>query len=191
VFEFVGGLFSGSMALISDAFHVLADGAENMINVVVSRLSRKNWDEEGSRKLGGMISGWLLLFMGVLIVYEGWERFHEPHEVEWYMTIIATAGLGVNLRQKWLHNQALSEHRNSQHFWQDRHLWSDILASIAVILGGLIMIVSDDLYWIDGALSIAIGMWIVILTAAKLLGVKLHSHNHEHKHGEDECKHRH
>ena len=190
VFELVGGLFSNSMALISDAFHVLADGTENMINVFVSRLSRTKRDEERVRKIGGAISGYLLLFMGALIVYEGWERLVEPHEVRWYMTFIAIVGLGVNLRQRWIHNQALPEHKNNQHFWQDRHLWSDILASIAVIIGGLIMLVSDGLYWIDGALSIAIGIWIVFLTGAKLFGFELHSHSHDHNDGH-KCDHKH
>lgn len=186
VFELVGGLLSSSLALMSDAFHLLADGTENMINVIVSRLSRKSGNEERIRKIGGLLSGWLLLFMGALIVYEGWERFLDPHEVKWYMTIFASIGLGVNLFQKWLHGKALPEHRNKQHFWQDRHLWSDILASIAVIVGGLIMLASEDLYWIDGLLSIGIGLWIVALTSAKLFGIELHSHNHG-----PECNHKH
>ena len=70
LFELIGGVFSFSLALISDAFHVLTDGAENMINVIVSRYSRKHGNEEHIRKVGGMVSGWLLLFIGALIIYE-------------------------------------------------------------------------------------------------------------------------
>lgn len=194
LFEVAAGLFSNSMALVSDAFHVLADGTENMINVFVSHLSREGWNEETVRKVGGVASGLLLLFMGFLIIHEGWERYHEPHEVKWFMTFLAAVGLGVNLRQKWLHNQALPEHRNNQHFWQSWHLWSDIFASVAVIVGGIIMLISNDLYWIDGALSVAIGVWIVILVTAKLCGFEIHSHDHDHQHEHHnghKCDHKH
>ena len=182
VFEIVGGFFSGSMALISDAVHVLADGTENMINVIVSRLSRKSENENTIRKIGGLISGWLLLLMGLWIIWEGWERYQNPHPVEWYMTLVAIIGLCVNVRQKWIHSKALPEHRNTQHFWQSWHLWQDIAASVAVIIGGLFMLSSNDLYWIDGVLSIAIGLLIVIIVGARLLGVSLHTHDHTHHH---------
>lgn len=182
VFEFLGGLFSFSLALISDACHVLADGAENMINVAVSRLSRKNGNEEYVRKVGGIISGWLLFFMGTLIVHEGWERMLAPHEVKEYMVIFAIIGLGVNLRQKWLHNQSLPEHRNRQYFWQNLHLWSDVAASVAVIFGGLIMLISKGWYWLDGALSIAIGGWIITITAMRLFGKNVHRCDEDHRH---------
>lgn len=192
IFEIVGGLLSGSMALISDAVHVLADGTENVINIVVSQLSRKSNNEERIRKIGGLISGLLLFAMGVWIIYEGLERFISPHHIEWYMTLVAIAGLGANLRMQWLHKNALPEHRNIQHFWQDKHLWSDIGASIAVIIGGIFMLLSQNLYWIDGALSIAIGLLIVTMTSAKLLGFEVHSHKHQHAHTEhNKCDHEH
>ncbi len=188
LFEIVGGLISGSMALMSDGVHVLADGTENIINIVVSRLSRESDNEEQIRKIGGAISGLLLFVMGLWIIYEGWGRFVSPHKVEWYMTFIAIGGLGANLRMQWLHSKALLEHHNVQHFWQSRHLWSDIGASIAVIIGGFLMLTSEGLYWIDGVLSIAIGLLIITFTGAKLLGVKLHSHNHGERNKNHDCE---
>ena len=182
LFEIIGGIFSGSMALISDAVHVLTDGIENIINIVVSHLSRKSINENMIREAGGIISGLLLLSMGIWIIWEGWERYNNPQHVEWYMTIIAMVGLCVNIFQKWLHGKALPEHRNTQHFWQSWHLWQDIASSIAVIIGGLFMLSSNDLYWIDGILSIAIGLLIVVIVSARLLGISLHSHDHTHKH---------
>lgn len=190
VFEFVGGLFSGSMALISDSLHVLLDGTENIVSAVVSKLAQKNSNEEKLRKIGGKISASLLLFAAGVIVYEGYERILTPHKVEWYMTLIAIAGLCVNLWQINIHGSAAKEHINQTHFWQNWHLMSDIAASVAVVIGGLVMLITDGLYWVDGVLSICIGLLIVMFTGAKLLGVKLHSHDHEHKHG-DKCNNRH
>lgn len=188
LFEFIGGLFSGSMALVSDSLHVLLDGTENIVSAVVSKLSRKHKNEKKMRVIGGRVSALLLLIAGSVIVYEGWERIVTPHEVEWYMTVIATVGLCVNLLQMYIHQEVAKEHRNQTHFWQSRHLWSDISASIAVIVGGLIMSVSGGLYWIDGVLSIGIGILIMTLTGLKLLGVDAHSHSHEHGR---ECSHKH
>lgn len=188
LFELIGGLFSGSMALVSDSLHVLLDGTENIVSVIVSKLSRKHENEKKMRMIGGRVSALLLLIAGGVIVHEGWERIITPHEVEWYMAVIATVGLLVNLLQMYLHQGVAKEHRNQTHFWQSRHLWSDISASIAVIVGGLIMSVSGGLYWIDGVLSIGIGILIMTLTGLKLLGVEVHSHNHEHG---SECGHKH
>lgn len=195
-FEFFGGLFSGSMALMSDALHVLMDGTENIISVIVSRLARKGVDEKKIRGIGAKVSAFLLFFIAGSIVYEGYERIITPHKVEWYMVIIATVGLGVNLWQRKLHQGALHEHRNVTHFWQDIHLLSDISTSVAVIVGGLIMLITGKWYWIDGVLSVGIGILIMTFTGARFMGGELHSHDHgahdhtEHKHGA-KCSHRH
>lgn len=188
LFELIGGLFSGSMALVSDSLHVLLDGTENIVSVIVSKLSRKHENEKKMRMIGGRVSALLLLIAGGVIVHEGWERIITPHEVEWYMAVIATVGLLVNLLQMYLHQGVAKEHRNQTHFWQSRHLWSDISASIAVIVGGLIMSVSGGLYWIDGVLAVGVGILIMTLTGLRLLGVEVHSHSHGHGH---ECNHKH
>lgn len=188
VFELLGGIFSGSMALVSDALHVLLDGTENIVSAIVSRLSLKGYDEKVVRDFGGKISALLLLFAGGGIVYEGFERILNPHEVEWYMVIIAIIGLTVNLWQKILHDKALEEHRNQTHFWQNRHIISDISASVAVVAGGLIMFFAEGLYWIDGVLSVGIGALIVFFTIAKLFGFELHKHDHAHTCGEKRCR---
>ncbi|HBH71737.1 MAG TPA: hypothetical protein DDX26_02650 [Candidatus Yonathbacteria bacterium] len=188
IFELLGGIFSGSMALVSDALHVLLDGMENIVSAIVSRLSLKGYDEKIVRDFGGKISALLLLFASSGIVYEGFERILTPHEVEWYMVLVAIIGLAVNLWQKSLHNEALEEHRNQTHFWQNRHLISDISASAAVVIGGLVMFFAEGLYWIDGVLSVGIGVMIVFFTIAKLLGFDIHKHDYEHTCGSKSCR---
>lgn len=188
IFEVLGGLFSGSMALLSDALHVLLDGTENIISAIVSRLALKGSDEKKMRSIGGKISAVLLLFAASGIVYEGYKRILAPHKVEWYMVIIAVTGLGVNLWQINLHWGTPEEHRNQTHFWQNWHLLSDISASVAVVVGGVIMLVADKWYWIDGVLSFGIGILIMTFVGTKLLGFELHSHDHRNHAG---CDHKH
>jgi len=187
--EFFGGLLSGSMALMSDSFHVLMDGTENMISVLVSRMARKGIDEQMVRSIGAKVSAALLFIIASSIVYEGYHRFLLPHKVEWYMVLIAIVGLVGNLIQRKIHQGALREHRNVTHFWQDMHLLSDIATSGVVIIGGLIMLITGGFYWIDGLLSVGIGLLIMTFTGARFVGVELHSHDgHEHKHDEG-CDH--
>lgn len=191
LFEFVGGIFSNSLALVSDSLHVLLDGTENILSVIISKLARKQGDEERLRRVGGKISAALLLVAGGLFAHEGYERILSPHEVEWYMTIIALIGLGVNWWQMHLHHHVADEHRNHTHFWQNWHLMSDIAASSAVVIGGAVMLVADGWYWIDGILSLVIGIVIMSLVGARLFGFKAHAHSGAHaKHQNDsECNH--
>lgn len=189
IFELLGGKLSGSVALMSDALHVLVDGTESIVNAIVSRFSRQSDNEAELRKLGGKISALLLLFASTWIIIEGMERVSHPHKVEWYMIVVAIIGLGVNLFQRYLLWKAPKEHHNTQHFWQNLHLWGDISSSVAVVIGGVIMLFSSNLYWVDGVLSVVIGLWLALLTGAKLIGVEVHSHEHD-KHGA-ECDHKH
>ncbi len=180
IFELVSGFFANSLALMSDAFHVLFDGMENILSVIVARMSRESEkDEERLRAIGGFISASMLLIVAGVIISEGWERFFEPHEVAWFMTGLATIGLLVNLWQRYYHQQAPAEHRNVTHFWQDRHLVSDIAASSAVIAGGLIMLIFGW-YWVDGLLSVAIGGWIAFLTIRRLVETVSGHHDYHH-----------
>ncbi len=191
LFEELGGWLSGSMALMSDGLHVLMDGTENMISVLVSRLVRKGAGEKRVRSVGAKVSAGLLFFIACMIAYEGYERIITPHQVEWYMVVVATIGLGVNLWQRKLHQGALHEHRNITHFWQDLHLLSDIATSVVVIIGGLVMLISGKHYWIDGVLSLGIGCLIMIFTGAKMFGFELHSHEHDHHHEHSHNGHHH
>ena len=187
--EFAGGWFSGSLALMSDALHVLVDGAENLVSAIVSRFARQG-EEERVRKIGGMISAILLLSASIWIMYEGVERMTTPHKIKWYMTFVAIAGIVVNLKQREIHNQAPDEHLNVTHLWQDWHLLSDISTSAVVIAGGFIMLITDGLYWIDGFLSFGIGVWIAFFTLAKMLHFDLHGH-HSHNRKSDCSDHSH
>lgn len=182
-FEFVAGWFSGSLALRSDAVHVIVDGTENFVSVIVSRSARKG-DEARVRKTGAMISALLLLFASAWIMYEGVERLTTPHEVSGYMVNFAIIGLIANIWLRKIHLEAPSEHRNITHAWQDWHLLSDISTSVAVIIGGFIMLLADGLYWIDGLLSFGIGAWIAFFTLARMLHFDLHAHPHG---GENDC----
>lgn len=181
LFEIIGGIFSGSLALISDALHVLFDSIENIISIAVSRMSRVSANEKMVREVAGKISAILLMIGGFIVAIEGYDRINNPHEINgWIMLFFTTVGLGVNVRQLYLHRNARDEHRNITHFWQDKHLISDTATSVAVLIGGIIILISEDWAWLDGALSLAIGILIILFTIAKFCGLNIHTHDHKH-----------
>jgi cobalt-zinc-cadmium efflux system protein len=183
IFELVGALLSGSVALASDAVHVLLDGAENILSASVSWLARSYGHEAQMRRVGGKISAVLLLVAAWGILHEGWDRIQSPREVEWQVIPFAFLGLLVTLYQKLAHDVVPGEHRNLTHLWQDRHLRSDIAGQAAVLIGGSIMTYVQGWYWIDGVLSMAIGLLIMLFVVSRLLGLDVHSHGHgDHHH---------
>lgn len=181
-FEILGAFLSGSIALASDALHVLLDGTESMLSAAVSRLARTHHDEATVRRVGGTISAVLLLIAAIGIMYEGYARVLSPENVEPEVMYFAAIGLMINAYLKWKHNAVHEEHRNVTHFWQDWHLVSDMLGQLAVLIGGFVMTMAHGWYWIDGVLSIGIGLLIAILVGARLLGFRLHEHS-DHTHG--------
>lgn len=194
LFEFFGGYFSGSQALYSDSFHLLMDLGENLISSLVLILVLLGGNEKKLRVWGGNISGLLLLYAGYIIVTEGYDHLIHPHKVEWYMGIFAAITLYVVEKQLKHHHEAPAIFRNITHWWQWIHLIFDKWALRFVIGGSILMLVFDNAYWIDGALSVGIGAFIIVFILAKLSGIELHPGHekseevvktpHNHKPGE-------
>ena len=186
VFELLTGFITGSLALIADSVHVFLDSTESFINAFVSRWSRQGESSESIiRDIGGKISAVLLFVLAAIIIREGWERWEQPETVSGWAFTFALIGLVLNVVLKQIHARAHPEHKNITHGWQNLHFWSDILTSIAVVIGTLVM-ASGGPYSIDGVLSMFIGAWIAFLTLARLAGVNLriigHSNNHSGHH---------
>lgn len=184
--EIIGGKLSGSTAMISEGFHQLFDGMESIVNFFVSILARRSKDEKRVRFVGGEISAALLLCIAIWIIFEGIGRIQNPQPISPYMILIALFGFVVTVLLRIIHQGARKEHINLSHLWQDRHLVSDLLANGAVVIGGVIMAILGEYYWIDGILSVGIGTLILFLTGARLVGIELHSHEHGAK-----CNHKH
>ncbi|HEX8994366.1 MAG TPA: cation diffusion facilitator family transporter [Candidatus Paceibacterota bacterium] len=179
-FELVSGIGTGSVALVADALHVLVDGFENILSYVTVWLARNFHHEDAIRRRAGYISGTLLLATAVFILREGIERMFSPTPVSWWMIIFAAVGFCVNLAQIAIHRKAPDEHRNITHMWQDTHIISDALASLGVIMGGIIIATTG---WsiVDPLVSIAIGIRILWMIGERFSGTNCScSHHHHH-----------
>ncbi|OUL25939.1 cation transporter [Nostoc sp. RF31YmG] len=165
VAEIVGAFVTGSLALLSDAAHMATDTLGLMIALVAVRLSRRPPDAKRTygyarlEALGALANGVLLFGVGAYILWEAAQRFREPQTVgETGMLVIAAFGLVVNLIAMRLLRAGAGESLNVKGAYLE--VWSDMLGSVAVILGAL-AIRFTGWQWIDPVLAVLIGLWVL------------------------------
>jgi cobalt-zinc-cadmium efflux system protein len=166
--EIVGGLLSNSLALLSDAGHVLADIIALGLSWYGIRQAEKASNQHmtfGYHRIGvlvAIINATAIFLIGAVIIYEAYRRFQSPPEVEGQlMTIVALIGLAANiLVTLWLRSEQKHNINIRSAFW---HAFGDAIASVGVIAGGLIILITGAL-WIDPFISILIS--IIIFWAA-------------------------
>lgn len=143
VIEFVGGLFTNSLALLSDAGHMLSDAAALGLSLFAFWIgtrdpnNRKTYGYRRFEILAAFINGITLIGIALLIVYEGMKRFLEPPEVSSAMMVIAVIGLVVNIIVAWILMQGDRENLNLRSAFL--HVLGDLLGSIGAILAGLLI----------------------------------------------------
>ena len=166
--EAVGGIISGSMALLSDAAHNLSDVLSLIISYFANRLSKKDATERqtfGFRRseiLAAFINSATLTIIAVIIIIEAVQRLMTPVTVSTGWVIwLALASIAVNgLSAFFLRRDA---HHNMNMRSAYLHLFTDMLTSVAVLLGGL-AIRYLNWYWADSALSMAIALYLLYMS---------------------------
>jgi cobalt-zinc-cadmium efflux system protein len=164
VAEIIGGIISGSLALISDALHNFSDA----ISVIISYIAIKLKGRDNSPKhtfgfkraeiLAAVINSSVLVAISVYLIYQAVLRFQHPEPIKGVlMTVVASIGLAANIAGTLLLKRDAKTSMNirSSYF----HLLSDAVSSVAVITGGL-AIVLWNIYWIDPVLTILISIYI-------------------------------
>jgi len=163
--EVVGGLLTNSLALLSDAAHMMTDVIALAISLFAVRLSRRPADAKRTygyarmEAIGAMINGGLLFVVAGYILWEAAGRFRQPPEVSSSgMLVIATIGLVVNM----ISIRLLSGGKDSSLNVKGAYLevWSDLLGSLGVIAGALI-IRFTGWAWVDTLIAVLIGLWVL------------------------------
>lgn len=194
--ELAGGYWTGSLALFSDAWHVLGDGTGIFIALIASIIARK------APARGKKIKAWatqtsaaLLVGAIIMIFFGAIDRLLSPPEIhaEW-MTLIAFVGMIGNIIQH-LILKAGGGVRDALHSVTSTHVLTDAAQSAGVVVGGM-MIWKTGWMWIDPALSIVIAgilsWWVVQFLRTGEFG---HAHNDdgscEREHHHDHHDHHH
>jgi cobalt-zinc-cadmium efflux system protein len=163
--EVVGGLLTNSLALLSDAAHMMTDVIALAISLVAVRLSRRPPDAKRTygyarmEAIGAMINGGLLFVVAGYILWEAVGRFRHPPEVaSTGMLVVAIIGLVVNLISMRLLRAGSGTSLNVKGAYLE--VWSDMLGSVGVIVGALIIRFTG---WTvaDPIIAVLIGLWVL------------------------------
>ena len=164
VFELVGGMITGSIALISDAVHDFGDGISIGVSWFLEKKSRKAADERCTfgygrySVLGSAIVSFLLLLGSVLVVYNAVCRIIEPKEINYNAMIpLAVIGVCVNFAAAYVTHGGGSLNQKAVNL----HMLEDVLGWLVVLFGAIVMKVTDFAL-LDPILSIGIAAFIFI-----------------------------
>ncbi len=179
IIEVVGGLLTGSLALLADAGHMLTDVAGISLSLFAIWFASKpptvtnTYGYVRMEILAALANGVLLLSMAIFILFEAYQRLWSPPDVlAGPMLTIAVVGLGVNLTSMWLLHKGADESLNLRGAYFE--VLGDAMASLGVIAAALIIqftgwTLADPL--ISGAIGLFIlpRTWHLIKQAAQIL----------------------
>lgn len=162
------GLYTGSVALLSDAGHNLSDVASLLISLLAFRLARKRpthsftYGYKKTTVLAALINAVVLLIAIGVLGYEAIVRLREPRPLDGgLVAIVAGIGIVINF------GSAMFFFRSKDHDLNTRgaylHLLTDAAVSMGVVIAGL-LIKYTGLYWLDGAVSLLVLLVILVST---------------------------
>ncbi len=164
VFEFLGGMFTGSVAIISDAVHDMGDAVSIGFSFFLEKKSRKQPDDKYTygylrySVVGGLITTVILLVGSIGVIYNAVSRILEPQDINYNgMIIFAVIGAFINLLAAFLTRDGDSVNQKAVNL----HMLEDVLGWIVVLLGAVVMRFTD-FKLIDPLMSIGVGVFIMV-----------------------------
>lgn len=168
VAQVIGGVWSGSLALLSDALHNFTDVVSLIISYIASLFASKDASIErtfGYKRaeiLAAFVNAATLIVIAIILIKEAVERFFSPQDIESdlviMLSIVAIFGNGFSVL---LLKSDSKRNMNTKSAYL--HLLTDMLASVAVLIGGILM-KYYAIYWIDSVLTLAIAIYLVIVS---------------------------
>jgi cobalt-zinc-cadmium efflux system protein len=165
VAEVVAGILTGSLALISDAAHMLTDTIAIAIALAAIRIgkrppdARRTFGYQRFEILAAAFNALLLFAVAGYILFEAWQRLRNPVPVASLgMLVVATLGLLVNLVSMRLLAGGKDASLNVKGAYLE--VWSDMLGSIGVIAAAVV-IRFTGWTWVDTVVAVAIGLWVL------------------------------
>ena len=170
IFEFVGGIFTGSVAIISDAVHDIGDAASIGTSYFLEKKSKKKPDEiytYGYTRysvIGSVITTLILLFGSALVIYNAVLRIIEPTDINYNgMIVFAVVGVAVNFAAAFFTREGDSLNQKAVNL----HMLEDVLGWIVVLVGAVVMRFTD-IKLIDPIMSIGVALFILINAVSNL-----------------------
>lgn len=167
VAQVIGGLVSGSLSLLSDALHNFSDVLSLIVSYIATVLSKKKastnktFGYKRAEIIAAFVNAASLIVVAIILIKEAIERFLNPQEISSdlviWLSIIAILGNGFSVL---LLKKDASSNMNMKSAYL--HLITDMLASVAVLVGGLLMLFFEW-YWVDPLLTLLIALYLIFM----------------------------
>ncbi len=166
--QFIGGLISGSLSLISDAIHNFTDVISLIISFFAQKISKRRqtlsytFGFKRAEIIAAFVNGISLIIISLYLAYEATVRLIEPQQVEtnYIIWLASLAIFGNGLSVILLQNDAKGSLNMKAAYL---HLLSDLMVSVAVLAGGILM-KYFGLFWIDPILTLVISAYLLFLS---------------------------
>ena len=167
VAQVIGGILSGSLSLLSDALHNFSDVISLIVSYIANRLSKqhaslkKTFGYKRAEIVAAFINASTLIVVAVLLIIEAVKRFQSPEAIESslviWLSIVAILGNGFSVLLLKKDSKANMNMKSAY-----LHLLTDMMASVAVLVGGLLM-KFYQLFWVDSVLTFAIAIYLIVM----------------------------
>ena len=165
--QVIGGLISGSLSLLSDALHNFSDVISLVISYIADLFSKKDasfkrtFGYKRAEIIAAFVNSATLIVVAFYLVYEAIHRFFNPQEIESELVIwLALLAIIANGFSVLLLKSEAKENMNMRSAYL--HLFTDMAASVAVLVGGLLM-KYFQWFWVDSALTILIAIYLLYM----------------------------
>ena len=167
VAQIIGGIASGSLALLSDALHNFSDVLSLGFSLIAHKLSRKKATEDhtfGYKRaelIAAFVNASTLIIVAFILIYGATDRFFHPKSIESNLVIwLSLLGIVVNGGSVLLLQKDAENNLNMKSAYL--HLLTDMMASVAVLVGGLLM-KYFGWFWVDGVMTILIALYLIVV----------------------------
>ncbi len=167
VAQIIGGILSGSLALISDALHNFSDVLILIFSYIATVLSKKKaslnqtFGYKRAEIIAAFVNAISLIIVAIYLIFEALQRFMNPEPIKSNLVIwLSLLGIFVNGLSALMLKKDAEQNINMKSAYI--HLFTDMMASVAVLIGGILM-KYYQIYWIDSALTFAIAIYLIYI----------------------------
>lgn len=167
VAQVIGGILSGSLALISDALHNFSDVLSLIISYIANKLSKKKaslnqtFGFKRAELIAAFVNAITLIVVALFLVYEASHRFLNPETIKSNLVIwLSLLGIFVNGLSALMLKKDANHNLNIKSAYL--HLFTDMMASVAVLIGGILM-KYFQWFWVDSLMTWIIAIYLIIV----------------------------
>jgi cobalt-zinc-cadmium efflux system protein len=165
VAQVIGGILSGSLALISDALHNFSDVLTLIFSYIANVLSKKKaslnqtFGYKRAELIAAFVNSITLIVVAIYLIFEASDRFSNPQVIKSNLVIwMSVLGIVANGISALMLKKDADDNINMKSAYI--HLFTDMMASVAVLVGGILMKIYQ-IYWIDSVLTLAIAIYLI------------------------------